>query len=250
MRMKKGAGISIVLQLGILGACAEGIVSPTSPPPPGSSASITSCNPQTAIIPCNPGGGAVPTFAGIYLAGYTWTTCNHPATGADADVDGVQDACEQALAAAFAPQLQFSSSDCDYDATQHRLGGEYYWGVQHPLGDTARIRIAYLPAYYRDCGNAKYFIGYGGPGKGSHSGDSEFILLDVSYENSRWVMHEAFLSAHCGEEVLLNIITADPDCKWWGSSHWDEEGQWVGGVSGGAPVIWVATGKHAHYYSK
>jgi hypothetical protein len=46
------------------------------------------------------------------------------------------------------------------------------------------VRIAYLPAYYRDCGDSY-----------AHDGDSEFIVLNVGYksETRHWEMFKAYL---------------------------------------------------------
>jgi hypothetical protein len=159
----------------------------------------------------------------------------------DADHDGVEDTCEGALAAAFAPGLHTSTTECDWDAGWGRLGGEYYYAVQRPFNDPVHhIRIAYLPAYYKDCGSDIAFHTDG------HSGDSEFILVDVVFNQSaRWETTDVFLSAHCAASVIG--VPSDPDCQWWSAADFDGFAGWVDGVQHGAPIVWVSEGKHANY---
>jgi hypothetical protein len=166
----------------------------------------------------------------------------------DLDEDGVHDYCENATAAAFAPTLIVASQDCNWDQGLGRMGGEYFWAVQAKTRtDPATqmpytvLRVAYLPAYYWDCGNASSFP----PAQivaPPHSGDSEFILLDARYDTAshHWRTVAVFLSAHCG-------TGSDDNCKWYGPSSIDE---WVDGRLLGAPYVWVSRGKHANYVTE
>lgn len=166
--------------------------------------------------------------------GYSWNSCVTPAT--DVDLDGVDDGCEWALAKAFAPLLKVSMGDCDWDGGLLRLGGEYYFGVQRNDELGPRIRIAYLPAYYKDCG-----------GPDPHKGDSEFILEDVSYEENSaggaWRLRNVFTSSHCGSDFFG--FDSDPNCQWFDATSFNR----VDDPTYGPPVVWVSYGKHSNYSS-
>lgn len=166
---------------------------------------------------------------------FTLATCLDVSLG-DSDVDGVNDECERVVATRFAPLLNVQRSEFRGDV--ERIPGEYYYGVMRLPGDY-HLRILYLPAYYRDLG----FV----PGAG-HAGDSEFIVIDVSFNavTGRYYTQAVFLSAHCGAD-LADIIELDPDCQWY---NWDRFPFWVDDVPRGAPRIWVANNKHANYYSE
>jgi hypothetical protein len=194
----------------------------------------TGCNPETAIIPCDPSGTGL-SNDGVNI-GADWNTCINPPAGDDDDEDQVSNECEQALAAGFAPGLQVSSVDGIWEPGRQLLGGEYYFAVRSYTSQSGqdRMRIAYLPAYYKDMGDIA-------TGASSHDGDSEFIIIDVTYIAQRWYFLQAFLSAHCGADNGV-------DCQWWGASYWDSDGRWVNSHLG-APVIWVSEDKHANYYS-
>jgi hypothetical protein len=166
----------------------------------------------------------------------------------DPDEDGVHNGCENALAAAFAPELMLTTAECSWDYPLGRLGGEYYFAVQQaPDQWYGSLRLAYLPGYYWDCGvrhddlsecRAQQIPLVTNFCEG-HTGDTEFTLIDITYnvETSHWVVDSIFLSAHCGE------ITGN-ECKWY---HDLSVFQWRGSHYGGAPVIWVSEKKHASY---
>jgi hypothetical protein len=173
--------------------------------------------------------------------GYTWASCH--STTQDLDHDGLLDFCENGLAAAFAPGMQVQpDGDWDNGVVMNgipypaRLGGDYGFAVQEDPTGAAVIRIAYLPAYYYDQGS------YGSP----HSGDSEFIVVNVAYNASsgRWETENVFLSAHCNAKQLG--LSVDWDCQWWDRSSF----QWVDGITWGAPIVWVSIMKHANFYSQ
>lgn len=178
--------------------------------------------------------------------GWTEGACLSPdRTAPDADQDGVADACEHALAEAFAPELVFDEQECGWDAggAPGRVGGGYFYGVQRaPEG--GRLRIAYLPAYYVDCGwdlpvcRLTWWLCDG------HAGDSEIVLVDVAFgeRTERWATERIFLSAHC-------FGRSDGRCRWYAGRDLERFG-WADGVPRGAPVVWVAHGKHAHYPSR
>lgn len=157
----------------------------------------------------------------------------------DTDADGLGDACELAVARAFAPQLEVSARGCNWDTSvvPARLGGEYLFAVQ-PGSNGDTIRIAYLPAYYRDCGwsGIKCWLPF--VDCAPHIGDSEALFIDVRRNGGHWHVIGVFLSAHC-------FGRSDGDCRW----YRDEElgaFRWVRG----APVVWVAEGRQANYPSR
>ncbi len=154
--------------------------------------------------------------------------------GQDADQDGLSDACELALAKQFAPTLVVSPTACNWNEAAGVLGGAYLFGVL-PLPEGG-ARVAYLPAYYEDCGwrGAKCWVRWRG-GCDPHAGDSELILVDVEAGGTVWRATRVFLSAHC-------FGGSDGRCRWYHRS----ELTWVGD----APRVWVAEGKNAHYPSR
>lgn len=247
MRWTSAVLLAVVVNL-VLAARSEAVAPPAISPGAHALTDAQQCLP-TAFAPCpqdppstQGGGGILP---GLSLS-YTWASCLAPVT--DSDGDGLDDGCEMALASAFAPLLMVDTSDCNWDGGLNRLGGEYYYGVKRRLNNQSIIRIGYLPAYYSDCGSEP------------HTGDSEFILVDVTYNTTttRWTFQGAFLSAHCGAEFLS--FSSDPDCQFWGHEYWDggsvhdglvshASGGYVEAIKRGAPIVWVPTGKHGNYYS-
>src|SRR5213083_138342 len=96
-----------------------------------------------------------PSAEGLRVPGWNEVRCFDAAARRKRDPDGdtMDNACEDALAAAFAPGLKVAV-DCNYDPGVGRQGGEYYYGVQpYHDGSNTIVRIAYLPAYYWDCGS-------------------------------------------------------------------------------------------------
>lgn len=221
---------------------------------------------------CSGGGGgggtgfAVDThpMAPGYWMGTTVTpqACISP-TGAgisDADLDGTHDYCENLLAERFRPALSFSAYDCD-------TGQEPYWAAKAFPAQGNVVRVAYLFAYYRDCGIQdpqplgcsvqvlggtlltfngllpSYSIGplpvSPEPLCDGHQGDSEFLILDLAYDpyTYHWYVKRGFFSAHWGT----------------GGDHSRLVG--TGGIEypekyGGYPKVWAAEGKHANYPSR
>ncbi len=247
--MRRMLILTSALVLAVASACSDR-AAPTAPPP---RATISpSCDPLTALVPCEGTGGGTgggtttpPTggTGGGYDIGYTMQSCTSPQV--DSDHDGLDDDCEFALAKKFAPGLRAQQNECNWDPGLDRLGGEYYYGVKRPAHYPDLVRIAYMPAYYQDCG------------VNGHSGDSEFILVDVKYEwNGQaytWRFQSAFLSAHCGTTVAG--ISLDGHCRWYSHDAWDgidtskliyESGRYFD-VPRGAPEVYVSLGKHANY---
>jgi hypothetical protein len=179
--------------------------------------------------------------AGITL-GWTFDRCR--VAERDHDVDGVDDECELALATAFAPELVVDPRDCSWDVSieSTRLGGGYLFAAESAPEGRA-IRIAYMPAYYRDCGWEGVRCVGRGPECAAHTGDSELIVVQVRYHPSaRWAADAVFLSAHC-------FGRSDGRCRWYRGDEL-RHFAWVGGVLRSGPRIWVARGKHANYPSR
>jgi hypothetical protein len=150
----------------------------------------------------------------------------------DADHDWLDDNCEEQLARAFAPALAISPTDgC--------AGGEPYWAAKAFANVFAFgwwVRIAYMPAYYLDCG-ANLPLGVDGP----HDGDSEFFMLGVRYnEDTRhWQLWEGFTSAHYGTLNDHSVYTTNTLALQFPSQRLLAY-----------PLIWVARQKHANYWSQ
>ena len=161
--------------------------------------------------------------------------------GPDSDGDGLSDACELHLARGFAPILVTSSTTCNVEANAagRRLGGGYLFLVRPtPAG----ALIAYLPAYFQDCGWSGPKCLLPGLSCAPHEGDSELIAVDLRREGSRWRLDGVFLSAHC-------FGRSSPGCRWYrgpdlGLFDWSREGGSAG------PVVWVADGRNANYPSR
>jgi hypothetical protein len=181
-----------------------------------------------------PGDGTGPNIesGGIQLASqFTWTNCtNGVPASEDIDADGIRDQCEYELAWQFRPHLYMSPAD----DTRSR---ESYWAVaKDPL--TGLIRIFYALGYHRDGGENT-------TGIGSHTGDSEFIVLKIKEANvsslfpnpARWILESAALSAHFGQP-------GDGTATY-------PYGQlaYPSGTPRSRPKIWVAEEKHANWPS-
>jgi hypothetical protein len=173
----------------------------------------------------------------------SWTSdgCRAPERGRDTDADEVDDECELALAQAFAPEMIVHPGDCSWDVSAEapRLGGGYLFAAER-APDGRAIRIAYILAYYRDCGWDGLACATRGPGCGGHAGDSELIVVQVRHDGAaRWVSDAVFLSAHC-------FGRSDGRCRWYRGDDL-RHFTWARGIPRGAPRIWVARGKHANY---
>jgi hypothetical protein len=96
-----------------------------------------------------------------------------------------------------------------------------------------------LPAWYEDEGTGAFDI------QGGHDGDSEFLMVDVTFFQGKWSFTRAFTSAHCG------VTGFQANCQWWNADMWGNRGAFtfVDYVMFGAPVVWVSHRKHAFYYS-
>lgn len=174
-----------------------------------------------------------------------WTAARCAEARTDVDRDGLDDDCELALADAFAPELVVDSRDCLWQEAREsaRLAGGYFFAAQPTTGEGS-VRIAYLPAYYRDCGWTGLACTLRGPDCSAHAGDSELIVVDIVPDatGGSWRTVGVFLSAHC-------FGRSDGRCRWFRGDDL-RDFSWVDDIPGGVPRVWVARGKHANYPSR
>ncbi|HYJ79341.1 MAG TPA: hypothetical protein VEW03_07060 [Longimicrobiaceae bacterium] len=235
----------------LLAACGDLPTEPSAASPGNPNLAVVGdpCTAPTAIVECsNENGGAnsywvffgppndvpyqaagdpYPAAPGIYLGWVAPETCfrsrNPGVASADQDLDWLHDSCELELARAFAPSWKMSrKDDC--------LDGEPYWAAKY-FATSEHVRIAYMPAYYRDCGPT--FLDF------NHDGDSEFVMVQVRYDASvqHWVFDGMFISAHYG--------TANDHSQWVYPSQ--AQFTWRAGTH---PTVWVSIDKHGNYRSK
>ena len=200
-----------------------------------------------------------PSAEGLRVPGWNEVRCFDAAARRKRDPDGdtMDNACEDALAAAFAPGLKVAV-DCNYDPGVGRQGGEYYYGVQpywYRSSEVAplerRVRLAYLPAYYwEDCGSpTEGHVPFGD----GHDGDSEFFIVDLQFNDAtrRWATQQIFLSAHCGTLTGQRCMWyPDPTSTTVTPTGTAQPFSWIDGKVRGAPIIWVAEGKHSNYSTR
>ena len=178
-------------------------------------------------------------------ASFAAPACEAAAKAADSDADGVTDACELSLARGWAPWLLADPADCAWTggSSERRLAGGYFFAAEALSVDGGAIRIAYLPAYFRDCGwrGIQRVLRLGRAN--AHAGDSELIIIDVVRgADASWRPSAVFLSAHCGGR-------SGGRCRWFqgsglGGFHWRGRSNEV------RPDVWVARDKHANYPSR
>ncbi|MBI4954714.1 MAG: Vps62-related protein [Myxococcales bacterium] len=151
--------------------------------------------------------------------GLAWGDCV-VAPALDADRDGVDDACELAVAARFQPEFVFGLEET-------APARNPFW-ASRPDGYHT-LRIFYALSYYRDAGDPTF------GGLSSHDGDSEFIVLRVRNTSGHvWQLDEAYFSAH---------YETGCDAGGWFAFH---ELEYVASYRG-QPVVYAAEGKHANY---
>jgi hypothetical protein len=204
------------LRHGIAGCCLAGLFacaeSPSAPPVDAPELAITGVDPA-------------PAEPGIFLGSdVTNTACR--GDEADGDNDGLLNRCETSLAAAFAPELDYSSTD--------DVRRQPRWAAR-PLG-SGRVRLAYLLSLYRDLGTQG--CPFGIVACGGHYGDSEILVLDVYYQGvtGHWLLDQAIYSAHGVYNVYPRLLAAYPSMNF-------------PGRPGGYPRAFLSLRKHAGYRS-
>lgn len=179
-------------------------------------------SPSSVSLNTDPAPAAPGIFLGDAVTPVNCTSESQP----DADRDALADGCEHALAAAFAPELAYSSTD--------RTTREPRWAAR-PLG-RGKVRVAYLLSLHFDLGT--YGCPFGLVLCGGHYGDSETIVLDLYYKSTsrHWVLDQAVYSAHGLYNVYPRLLSAHPSMNF-------------PARKGGYPRAFVALRKHALYRS-
>ena len=179
-------------------------------------------NPVPVTVPADPYPQTMGIWLGLDVSDVECFADHNPGV-VDQDRDWLDDGCEYQLAHAFRPLMKMSPND-------NCPGGEPYWAATY-LPARKRVRIAYMPAYYRDCGNEI---------TGHHSGDSEFIVAQLFFDRStrHWQLERAYLSAHHNEYVV--------DASGWEEAHNLQYREKVYGY----PTVYAAKDKHANYRSE
>lgn len=187
-------------------------------------------NGTLVIVPGDPSPGADGIWLGNFVSpNYCYNNLNPYVRYQDNDHDWLEDECEYQLAKAFAPALAIHPND-------NCPGGEPYWAARYTPDEYGRpiVRIAYMPAYYKDCGPNSF------PGTPvGHDGDSEFFMLGLEFNPAtrHWEVYEAFLSAHHGTGNQGSIYTRSPLSLEYPAHPLSY------------PRVWVAQAKHANYRS-
>lgn len=151
----------------------------------------------------------------------------------DTDEDWLDQECEYKLANAFAPIQQNSHlEECS--------GGEPVWAAKY-FPNAQRVRIAYMLAYYQDCGAW---------GTG-HLGDSEMVMVEVGYNSvtMHWEVIQLWLSAHYQGE-FLGVSGDNSRFLNWDLAEYPTSGFFSYNRSRGRPRVWVSRNKHANYRSQ
>ena len=153
---------------------------------------------------------------------------DHCTLSNDYDDDGFDDNCEYRIARRFAPVM---ATNPGYDTSR-----EPYWVARYvddlPYSSSNGIVVMYLFSYHMDWGDP--FFG------GGHSGDSEFVVLYVEFDDAseHWQLAGAYYAAHHGQ-----VFDYD---TWYGPYS----ALPTPDVERGYPRVWVAKGKNASYPSK
>ena len=141
----------------------------------------------------------------------------------DADLDGVFDSCENALAVAMAPRLGLHPAELDASREP------YFAAITVGAGIVA---VFYALSYHWDMGNP---LGTAG----GHPGDSEFVIVTVQDEgNGYWSRKGIYTAAHEG--------TPGESSRWWGPVEYPAPYVPTRPL---APTVYVAVNKHASYGS-
>ncbi|HEX2090912.1 MAG TPA: hypothetical protein VHG28_00865 [Longimicrobiaceae bacterium] len=140
----------------------------------------SSCDPTTAILPCESDMNSTVTVGPGYAVGSDCSAFYYRETNAanDLDHDNIKDVCEERFAVAFQPQLVRHVNEIFF-------AREPYWTVQLVSGGYPSI--GYLLSYYYDGGSF------------SHHGDSEFIIITLKAgTDDYWHVYGVTPSAHWG----------------------------------------------------
>jgi hypothetical protein len=111
----------------------------------------------------------------------------------DFDDDGFDDNCEYRIARRFAPML--ATHPGDYVSREPYWAATYVADTPTP-GTQPGIKVMALFGYHADYGTDLPF-----PFEMTHSGDSEFVVLWITYhsQSKHWMTNFAFYASHHGE---------------------------------------------------
>jgi hypothetical protein len=163
--------------------------------------------------------------------GWDYNFCTTTLGAADADGDGLNDWCENALAAAFSPWLIFDEEESTSGQMAHyavRKGTPAECTVNGYAPQNCVV-IFYAMSYFADGG----LYGFT-----DHDGDGEMVLEKLNWDpyDKAWLLDWTFLSAHG---------YTSPYSAW---VPYDQIG-YQGNVWG-HPTVHVSQNKHANYKSK
>ena len=232
----RSAFCSLILSAVVIG-CADTIVPPETLEPKPMSQHPLPIGPASGVVAVPPaedpiaGADPSPGANGLWLGnGINPSFCfadQNPGV-ADADHDWLADLCEYKIARGFRPEWQYGNAYCNDD-------GEPHWAAKYftmsDVGDTflphAIVRIAYIPAYYADCGPEW------------HTGDSELVMVDVQWVPStqHWELTRAWMSAHYG-------VGSGDRSQWYEKQALTYRGPYFG-----FPTVYASENKHANYAS-
>jgi hypothetical protein len=217
----------------LIGACSQS----TEPEGAGSTGGLNTAGGvqpmcQAGCIDIDPN----PTSPGIFLgSAVTPDLCLTPGIQTDVDLDGLSDFCEKQIAAAFAPWMRYRMGD--------DVGYEGYWAAR--ARSDSDVSVLYAFGYYIDLGVVETemtacrasTLGEILAECDGHHGDAEAVVLDVRYNTttSHWVLVQADYSTH------TDYLHMDTGPKGY-ALRLQYKTQ-----PGGAPIVWVATYKHANY---
>ncbi len=218
----RGGGVAIGLVLAF-SACSDSIESPSSDPQLGITCQL-GCIEQDSF----------PTAPGIFLGSGVDDVVCFNGSQTDSDQDGISDFCERNLAPAFAPQLALTAHD--------QVGREPHLAVRRLT--YGKARMMYLLSYYIDAGPTTSWCeqnvidAIDASICSGHDGDSEWITLDVYYNEmtKHWILDQAIYSQHEGVKPYSRGSSAYPAISY-------------ATKKGGAPRVYVAYQKHANYAS-
>ncbi len=203
-----------------------------SPASPESERALLAVSPMCQQGYCVPAEDPYPDSAGVFINTYDELECFDGVEN-DVDEDGIGDACEFALAQAFAPLMNFSYGD--------DVSREPKWAVRYSDG---LVYIAYFMAYYNDAGVQGNFLACARFVLfcDAHWEDSEAILFRVTYVSTtqHWLLVDGLLSGHDGYNLIDSPFP---------NGHPYASGIGYGDKLGGYPIVFVSENKHANYVS-
>ena len=212
-------------------AAYSALIAPPGPPQPDAWSCTDPEDPH-----CLPPNDPCPDCDGIYVDfGLTMSECLTPGP-TDLDYDGLGDWCEWAIARSFRPTFMIHAADQDpsrepyWAAKLYQENGTNCFLYPAPCYSPLFVQVFYAPSYHRDPG--------GPGGTYAHRGDSEFVVIWVSFDTNdgRWKTALTYTSAH------FNGF-GNPG---YSRLNWADEVEYPSNYLG-YPRVWVSKNKHANY---